>query len=371
MEPFVIVTAAVIASFCIPSLWLILGNLRYLKDTPVALTSPTISIIIPARDEEGNLGPLLDSIQSQELKPHEIIVIDDHSSDNTASIATKGGAHVLSARELPSGWKGKPWACQQGADHASGEWNLFLDADTRLQPQALSHLAGVISLTKQKSVISIIPFHTIKKPYEELSVFFNMLMIAGVNAFGRGPGSQGKAALFGQSLLISKHHYHQVGGHQSVKSHILENFHLAQELDKLGIKRSCYLGKGVLTMRMFPEGFKDLWNSWKKGFSSGAAQTAARALAFSSIWITGAIIATISLLFAIGSGSSSVTLLAAIIYLTYAAQCLHIFRRIGSYSPLNAIFFPITLLFYQILFFSSTYSKRAGKSTQWKGRDVL
>ena len=91
-----------------------------------------------------------------------------------------------------------------------------------------------------------------------------------INAFGVGKGSQNNSALFGQCMLISATTYQQVGGHHVVKSHILENFHLAENLKSLGIHLNCYLGRDIITMRMFPEGLSELWNSWKKGFSAGA-----------------------------------------------------------------------------------------------------
>ncbi len=379
MESSHIIIACAIALLCSPALWLILGRPRYLSDLDHLGEPPqdatqrySISIIIPARDEAENIADLLDSIQAQSLAPHEVIVVDDHSTDDTASISSAHSAHVLPAAALPADWKGKPWACQQGADYASGDWYLFLDADTRLQPDALASLAAAIDATHSNHVISVSPYHTIIKPYEELSAFFNFLMVAGINAFGIGKGSQNNSALFGQCLLISKDHYQQVGGHQIVKSHILENFHLAENLKALGIKLTCYLGKGTITMRMFPEGFSELWRSWKKAFSTGAAKSAPRALTLSSIWITGSMFAAISSITALLTidHTHSLALFIALTYTVYAAQCYFSFRKIGSFSPLNALLFPISLIFYQLLFFTSIISKKSGQSTQWKGRSV-
>ena len=88
---------------------------------PRYLTSKTakagkISIIIPARDEEHNITKLLTSIRSQSSQPLEILVIDDQSIDKTAEVARELGATVIAGKEMPAGWKGKTWACQQGAD---------------------------------------------------------------------------------------------------------------------------------------------------------------------------------------------------------------------------------------------------------------
>lgn len=370
MEALSIIITAGIAILCSPALVFVFGNPRYLKNVTQKTDNLRISIIIPARDEEENITTLLQSITQQDLKPHETIVVDDGSTDQTTEMAKKHGASVIAAPSLPSGWKGKPWACQQGANYATGDWLLFLDADTRLQTTALSLLAATTEQGNGNHVTSVSPHHRIKKPYEELSAFFNLLMVTGVNAFGLGKGSQNNSALFGQCMLISKETYAQVGGHSRVKSYILENFHLARHLKSLGIQLNCYLGKDVLSMRMFPSGFTELWNSWKKGFSSGAAQSAPRALILSSIWISGAMFAIVSSGITLFSDTLILKAVAIITYMIYAIQSLFIFRKIGSFSPINALFFPISLLFYQTLFFVSILSKKRGKTTQWKGRDV-
>ncbi|MBK9922452.1 MAG: glycosyltransferase [Elusimicrobia bacterium] len=100
------------------------------------------SVIIPARDEARRLPALLESLQNQSLRPLEILVVDDHSTDGTTDVARRVGARVIASAPLPAGWRGKTWACQQGAREARGPWLLFLDADLRLLPGALARIAA-------------------------------------------------------------------------------------------------------------------------------------------------------------------------------------------------------------------------------------
>lgn len=369
MFPVILVIPA-LAILVAPAIWFVLGAPRYLKlrtDSPSEATD--ISIIIPARDEESNIATLLESIRNQSVRPLETIVVDDGSSDNTAEVAANHGARVIAAAALPAGWMGKPWACQQGAEAAGGNWLLFLDADLVLDKFAMAAMAQLCA--KPDQVHSVCPYHTIKHPYEELSAFFNVLMLAGINAFAPGKSSGKNAALFGQCMLISRAHYQQVDGHHAVKDKALENFHLAKKLGQLGIARSCYLGKGMINMRMFPDGIGTLWSSWKKGFSGGAAHTAPRALLFSSLWISGMMLTIASLLLLpTPYASGYFSLLTAAAYLVHACQCFLVFRLAGTFSIGNALFFPISLLFYQVLFFGSLIDKRRGKKTEWKGRAV-
>ncbi|MFD2275165.1 glycosyltransferase [Rubritalea spongiae] len=350
-------------------MWVVFRHPRFLNQVKQTTgQKPKISIIIPARNEEHNIGILLSSISAQHLSPVETIVVDDGSTDGTAAVSRAAGARVTQAPPLPKNWKGKPWACQHGAQQAQGTWLLFLDADTSLEPDTLNYLSGLTNI--ENSAFSVCPNHRIQELYEELSSFFNLLMVIGVNAFSRFSRSHQTSALFGQCLFIQSNHYQQIHGHESVKNQTLENFHLAQTLLKHNIQCQSFLGGELISMRMFPNGITELWNSWKKGFSSGASKTNPTTLTISSIWITGAMLCIVNLCLTPFIDSITYVSLSTFCYLFYVVQCFWAFRLIGSYRYLNALFFPITLIFYQCLFFVSLMTKKHNSTTVWKGREV-
>ncbi|WP_207727271.1 glycosyltransferase family 2 protein [Caproicibacter fermentans] len=100
----------------------------------------TVSVIIPARNEERNLPLLLESLQRQTRRADEVLVIDDFSSDRTADVAERFGATVVHSAPLPEHWTGKNWAVWNGYLKSTGEILVFLDADVRLAPDALKSL---------------------------------------------------------------------------------------------------------------------------------------------------------------------------------------------------------------------------------------
>ena len=370
-----LVTLPILATLCALFVLLILGRPRSLAKVATSknLTkkNPAISIIIPARNEETNIPLLIDSLKSEWASIHQIIIVDDASTDNTAKLAIEGGATVLLSKSLPEGWNGKPWACYQGAESATGDWLLFLDADVRLHSGAIEKLCNLINSSDTNTAYSVYPHHTVTSPYEQLSAYFNALMVAGVSAFGYGAAAGQHPALFGQTLLLPKALYRENEGHAAVKDKVLENFHFAELLKSNGAHCACYLGKGLISMRMFPSGFKELWESWKKGFVSGAAKVEKNTLILSSIWISGGIFSIVSLCF-IGSSYAppNYSIYVLIGYLANALACTWAFRIAGTFSVLNALFFPVSLLFYQTLFFKALIDKRSGKKTNWKGRMV-
>ena len=345
---------------------LLFCRLRLLPQENGATEPLRVSIVVPARNEEGNLSRLLPSINGQRFAPHEVIVVDDQSTDGTRQVAEGLGARVITGQALPDGWYGKPWACHQGAGASSGDWLLFLDADLELEPDALERLVR-LAHEKPEAVVSVCPWHRIEKPYEELSVFFNLLMLGGIGAFTwRGDEAKG-IGLFGQLMMLSKATYRQLGGHEAVKKTVLENFHLSKRCEDLGVPRRCFGGKGGVSMRMFPGGFKELVDSWAKGFSSGAGLTPAMALLLSSVWLTGLMMLTVCVfLMMFGHGVLAVSFS----YLAVAVPMIWLFRQAGGFSPLNALLFPLSLLFYQGLFAVAVMKKRRKTPTQWKGRDV-
>lgn len=323
-----------------------------------------ISIVIPARNEEANIARLLTTLKAQSTSPLEIIVVDDQSADRTAEVARDLGATVIPGKEMPPGWKGKTWACQQGAEAASGEWLLFLDADLTFLPDALARLAALLP---RNQVQSVCPYHRVVRPYEQLSAYFNAITLAGVDAFALTPSKV--ATLFGQVFLIRKDHYQKAGGHEVVKNEILENYRLARLIRDQDVGIQHALGRGAIEMRMFPAGPTQLIESWKKGFLAGASQAPPRALVTISLWLTGGMILIGSLLTAPFFPPLFLKVTAAA-SLGYALLSFHAFRLGGNFSFLAALFFPITLLFYQALFLIALIDQKRGRKQTWKGRTL-
>lgn len=326
---------------------------------PSAAGSATadLTIIIPARNEAATIGRLLDSIGQQDCRPAQVVVVNDHSSDNTAALARAAGATVLDAPPLPAGWLGKPWACQQGAEAANASLLLFLDADTWLQPGGLRQL---LQLHRRRgAVVSVLPFHVAPTNVEQQSAFFNLIMAAGIGAFTAWPRETD--GLFGQMLLIDRPTYHSVGGHAAVRGHVLENLHLARHLRRLGVTLHCALGKGVLCMRMYPGGWSDLVRGWSKGFASGAGRTHPAIMLLIILWLSGAMMAG-------GDLVQHHNTPAVAVYVLFVVQLRWMLRQIGSFGWAAALLYPLPLLLFFGLFARSAL--QAGRSVQWKGRAV-
>lgn len=329
--------------------FLLLSHLRPRLSIRRPRVWPPVSVIIPARNEEHNLPTLLRSLASQSLRVGEVLVVDDGSTDRTAELARQLGAKVIPSQPLPDGWRGKTWACHQGAHAANGELLLFVDADTWFEPEGLSRTLSAYP----GGAFSIGPYHAVQRPYEDLSLFFNLNMVAGTVPNG----------LFGQMLLVDRESYHRIGGHETVRGRVLENFWLANRFRAAGILVQSVAGRRVISFRMYPHGVGELVQGWTKGFAAGAGQTPRGTLLLIVAWMIGLMFA------ALGGLLSGDWLPWGAAYLLCAGQVAWFSRLAGAFRWFTAVLYPVPLIFFFVVFAWSML--RSGKRVRWKGREIL
>ncbi len=241
-----------------------------------------LSVVIPARNEERNLGPCLDSllIQDEHIFPlgteWEIIVVDDESTDGTRSLAESyaakhPGVRVLSAPHFESrgaqrSFTGKNNACWAGAQASQGRWLLFTDADTRHEPgdlrralhEAERHSSALLSYSPRQ-VLSGFAQHTL------MPLIFAELASAYPPAKVNDPDDRAAAAN-GQFLLVERGAYFAVGGHQAIGKSVLEDVELAWRVkrSKRGIRLR--YAPDALSTHMY-RGFSDMVEGWTKNLA--------------------------------------------------------------------------------------------------------
>ena len=232
--------------------------------TETATGGPTVSVIVPARNEEACLQTCLESLTSQTGVAFEIIVVDDHSTDRTREIATSFPAvRVVDAGELPDGWTGKNNAVITGASQARGQWLLFTDADTVHLPGSLAAAlaeaqengADLLSYSPEQIAASFWEMATLPVVFAELARQYPPAKVS-------DPASP-IAAANGQFILIRRETYDAVGGHTAVADQILEDVALASAVKRSGKKiRFRYAADRVRT-RMY-RNFRQLRDGWTK-----------------------------------------------------------------------------------------------------------
>jgi 4,4'-diaponeurosporenoate glycosyltransferase len=329
---------------------------------------PSVSVIIPARNEEHTLPNLLNSLSGQLSSQDEVIVVDDHSEDKTKAVAEKSAAKVLQSLPTPEGWLGKTWACSQGARIASGEILVFLDADTVLEENGLKNI--IETYVEKDGVLSIQPYHKMRDLYEQLSAFFNIIVMAGIGAFTVLGRRIKPIGLFGPAVVMKKQYYVDSGGHDKVKGEILDDVAFGSELQKKGMEVHCMGGKGTISFRMYPNGIRELIDGWSKGFAMGAAKISTPLLILIVFWIAGSIGTTRSLIEAIIATNNVQIVISGGLYILYAAQIYWMLVRIGNFKFYTALFYAVHVAFFVVVFTYSFIRIFLVRSVKWKGREI-
>ena len=175
-------------------------------------------VIIPARNEAGNIGGVVRSLPSD-----SVIVVDDFSRDNTAEEARAAGAGVLPAPQPLAGAVGKSNACMEGARVLTSRWILFADADTRFEPGFLESAVGAAESGK-------IDFLSVYLRAEYRTLWESTLAPYGVALYfcGINPRADSASAFNGQCLLVNRAAYEFIGGHRSVLGYLCEDVKMAE-----------------------------------------------------------------------------------------------------------------------------------------------
>jgi cellulose synthase/poly-beta-1,6-N-acetylglucosamine synthase-like glycosyltransferase len=234
---------------------------------PSGSANPEVSIIVPARNEEANLGDCLRSLGSQTGVSYEIVVVDDGSADRTRAIAESfEGVRVIEAPPLPMGWTGKNNAVVAGRAASRGSWLLFTDADTvhvagslaRAVAEAKEHGVDMLSYSPEQIAVTFWEIAVLPVVFAELAREYPPRMVS-------DPASP-IAAANGQYILIRREAYKAVGGHRAIADSLLEDVALARAVKGAGLKiRFRYAADAVRT-RMY-RNFRQLHEGWTKNLA--------------------------------------------------------------------------------------------------------
>jgi chlorobactene glucosyltransferase len=276
------VTAVLLLSIFTHRLWL---NLRFLRDTRrktrLTETAPRVSVLVPARNEGGNIVSCMESLAYQDYPNYEIIVLDDQSSDETGALLDELAARHSNVTALhgsedpPAGWNGKSYACQRLANQATGEWLLFTDADTHHKPSSIAQ--GVAQAQGlQVDLLSAFPSQITGSWSERVIVSFilDFLPLIALDLPGLWRGDSGSTAANGQYLLVRAATYRTIGGHKAIFDALVDDFALAKHVRSTGHKVALVDGTSMLSCRMYHNA-REVWDGFSKNILLGLETSSA------------------------------------------------------------------------------------------------
>jgi glycosyltransferase involved in cell wall biosynthesis len=254
-------------------------NLQIAVDRADYQISPTISVIIPAYNEEINIYDCTQAVLNSNLDASaqlEVWIADDRSTDRTAAIAqalaqkdSRVKVLTVPPRPVDIVWRGKNWACTQAAALATAEYLLFIDADVRLEPLAIA-AAIQEAITKDTDLLSCAPLIVCGCFAEWLVQPLMMSAIAvGFNFDAVNDPVNPTAFAAGMFMLLKRSSYEKIGGHREVGSELVEDVELGRLVKGSGLKLRFMLGIDLIKVRMY-QSFGTLWEGWTKNFYMGS-----------------------------------------------------------------------------------------------------
>ena len=341
---------------------------------------PSITICIPARNEEEAIEGCLESILSQDYPDFDCIVVDDRSSDKTVEIVRRIAerdkrVRLMQSGELPEGWTGKCYALRQASREARGQWLLFVDVDTRHHPLNL-RTALREAIVNDADMVSLVCHLETDSFWEKLfqpllgALLFSVYRFQDVN-HPRHP----KAFANGQYILIKREAYDAIGGHEAVRGNILEDIAMAFKIKRSGRKLHMAWGVEVSSVRMY-RSFKEMLRGWSRLYCGAFGIE----LGFYLVTIVGWLI--IWLLPWIGLAAGLVLLLTAQadmftfveLGLAAASVSFALITMCKSYRMVNlpgryALFYPLAALFLLAVLWHSLWLVTGRKTIHWRGRE--
>lgn len=323
-----------------------------------------ISVIIPARNEEENIGNILDDLRNQSYSNIEILIYDDESTDRTNEIVASKQEidpriQLIKATTLPADWLGKNHACYKSAKKSTGKYLLFVDADVRMGKRVVDELIGYLQKS-HSGMISVFPKQVMVTQGEKMvTPIMNYILLTLLPLFAvRHVFFSSMAAANGQVMLYDATVYKTFEPHQRFRNEKVEDIHIARFLKKNKQKIACITGNDDLTCRMY-KSYDEAMEGFSKNVAAFFGNSHLLAALFWALQFFGIIIVAVTLPF-----------VGTVYYVTIGITT----RILTSLTSRQRVSENLRFHFSQManlgLLIARSISKRNKKEYTWKGRNI-
>jgi hypothetical protein len=358
-----------VALAALPAL-LLLANLRLYRPAPMGEGVPSISVLIPARNEEASIAAAVEAALAARNVDLEIVVLDDHSDDRTAEIVRSLAqrdprVRLLSAPDLPPGWCGKQHACHVLAGAARMPLLVFLDADVRLAPDGLARLAAFQSAS-DADLVSGIPHQKTGTLLEKLLIPLIHFVLLGFLPLSRMRRytSPAYAAGCGQLFLARRAAYDEAGGHAAIRATLHDGIELPRAFRIAGKKTDLCDATDLASCRMY-RGAAQVWRGLAKNATEGLGSPG-RIVPATFLLLGGQVLP-----FALLGASAWLSPL-EIVHSAVAAVLAYAPRVVSArrfrQSALGAALHPLGVLLLVSIQWYALARRLVGRPATWKGR---
>jgi glycosyltransferase involved in cell wall biosynthesis len=328
---------------------------------------PSLTIVVPARNEEAALEPALRSLLGLNYPEYQVIAVNDRSSDATGEIMDRlareagGRLRVVHVKDLPAGWLGKTHAMWLGAQQGSGEWILFTDADCIFHPEALRR-ALFYAVTKQVDHLVMLPTLIMQSFGEKMMLsFFPTVALLALRLWKVSDPKARDHAGAGAFNLVRRAAYEQAGTFKKLRLEIVEDLKLGEAIKLAGLRSDVVLGPDMVRLRWAVGAMGFVGNLEKNLFAFlqfrlSLAVAACFGLAFLGIWPFAGLV--------LAPGWAKLGFAIAV------AMCAAVYWRMAPYSGVPFLYFltyPISAGLTVFATLQSAFSAVRSGGVTWRG----
>lgn len=361
-----------------------LFDFKALKDSqPVLAHSKKVSICIPARNEADNIEKCVTSALKQDYENFEVLVLDDNSTDGTTEILEKLSGIIanlvhIKGKPKPDDWLGKPWACHQLSEHATGDYLIFIDADVWLKEDVLKKTLSELS---QFDAITIWPEQVVMTFWEKQVIpliYFALFTLLPSKYVERTPRWIPKAlkpkvapafsAACGQFIAFTKSTYQAINGHTSVKQEIVEDVELSKQIKKSGFHLKMLRGTDAVYCRMYRSG-SELWNGLRKNFFIGFNRNLPLFALMAFLHLVVFVAPIFLFIIGLAVQSNSLIIGSGLVLMIIFIQRTTV-NALFNWEIYSALTHSLGVLWFQALGVRCLVDHFSGKKVQWKNRPL-
>jgi hypothetical protein len=269
-----VAAAVMLVCAAIPCVMFGVNLRRYTEPESAGVAEGRVAVLIPARNEEGNIGECVASVLASTGVQVEVLVLDDASTDGTAEIVrgmarSDARVRLVATEVLPAGWNGKQHACWLLAQQTDAERMLFLDADVRVEPEAVARCVTAMR-AQRVALLSGFPRQVVVGWLEMLLLPLIHFVLLGFLPMGRmrSTTKPAYAAGCGQFFLVERAAYFVSGGHEAIKGTRHDGLRLPQAMRRAGFRTDIVDLTGLARVRMY-ESAGAVWMGLAKNATEG------------------------------------------------------------------------------------------------------
>ncbi len=345
----------------------------YPDDDPPTDPAQGVSVVIPARNEVSNILPCVQAVLAQDHAALELVVLDDGSTDGTTEVLEGIDDPRLKLvhgeGEPPAGWFGKPWAVQRAQRHATQPWLLFIDADVRLHPRAVSRSLAYAQRNELGMLSGFGTLVTGSFWERVLQPVVGGLIVAGNDtAEVNDPERTDKAMANGQFILFRRDHYDRIGQHGAVRNDVLDDVGMARAAKAGGVPFHMTFMRPLFACRMY-DGLGEIWGGWRKNLFAGMHYSWGVVGAVSLYLLISNLLPWLLLPFAATGLLGTEWLIWALALIALMQAVRFYLDRVFQHPVLYGLTQVLGVVMVMLLILDSAWSSTRGK-VSWKGRSV-